>query len=48
MMPPTRNAAVAFLIAVLLAGCGGTSSGPAMEHTIGVIYFAPEGGAEML
>src|SRR5262245_5604281 len=45
-MRATRNAALALLTAVL-AGCGGTSSGPAMEYTIGLVYFAPEEGADM-
>jgi hypothetical protein len=38
--------ALAFLTAASLAACGGTSSGPAMEHTIGLVYFAPEEGAD--
>src|SRR5262245_34180680 len=46
-MRATRNAALALLTAALLAGCGGTSSGPAMEYTIGLVYFAPEEGADM-
>ena len=41
-MPPTRNTAVAVLIAASLAACGRTSSGPAMQHKIGLVYFAPE------
>src|SRR4029434_601495 len=46
-MTATRNAAIAFLMAALLAACGRTSSGPAMEHKIGLVYFAPEEGADM-
>ena len=46
-MPVTRNGALAFLIAVSLAACGGTPSGPAMAHKIGLVYFAPEEGADM-
>src|SRR5215813_2729068 len=42
----TRNAAFAFLMAASLAACGCTSSGPVMQHKIGLVYFAPE-GAEM-
>ena len=34
-------------MAASLSACGGTSSGPAMEHTIGLVYFAPEEGADM-
>jgi len=41
-MPATRNIAVAFLMAASLAACGRTSSGPAMQHKIGLVYFAPE------
>ena len=41
-----RTAAVALLMAAALAACGRTSSGPAMEHTIGLVYFAPEEGAD--
>jgi putative ABC transport system substrate-binding protein len=41
-VPATRNAAVAVLIAASLVACGRTSSGPAMEHKIGLVYFAPE------
>jgi ABC-type uncharacterized transport system substrate-binding protein len=40
-----RSTAVA-LMAALLAACGGGTSGPAMEHTIGLVYFAPEEGAD--
>src|SRR4029453_1270712 len=46
-MPVTRNIVFPFLIAVSLAACGGTPSGPAMEHTIGLVYFAPEEGADV-
>jgi putative ABC transport system substrate-binding protein len=46
-MPATRSVALAFLVAASLAACGGTSRGPAMEHTIGLVYFAPEVGADM-
>jgi len=46
-MPVTRNGALAFLIAASLAACGRTPSGPAMAHTIGLVYFAPEEGADM-
>jgi len=41
-MRATRNIAVAFLMAASLAACGRTSSGPAMQHKIGLVYFAPE------
>jgi ABC-type uncharacterized transport system substrate-binding protein len=34
-------------MAVSLAACGDTSTGPAMPHTIGLVYFAPEEGADM-
>src|SRR5262245_25350558 len=43
----TRNTAVVFLMAASLVACGGASSGPAMEHTIGLVYFAPEEGADV-
>src|SRR5215510_255532 len=46
-MRARRNAAIAFLIAVSLTAGGGGSSRPAMEHTIGLVYFAPEEGADM-
>ena len=46
-MPPTLNTALAFLIAISLAACGGTSSGPRMEHKIGLVYFAPEEAADI-
>jgi ABC-type uncharacterized transport system substrate-binding protein len=46
-MPVTRNGALGFLIAASLAACGRTPSGPAMAHTIGLVYFAPEEGADM-
>ena len=46
-MHATRTAAVAFLMVVSLAACGCTSRGPAMEHKIGLVYFAPEEGADM-
>jgi len=41
-MRATRNIAVVFLMAASLAACGRTSSGPAMQHKIGLVYFAPE------
>ena len=31
----------------LTAGCGRTPAGPAMEHTTGLVYFAPEEGADV-
>jgi len=43
----TRNAAFAIVVAVSLVACGRTSSGPLMEHKIGIVYFAPEEGADM-
>ena len=46
-MRATRNAAFAFLMVSSLAACGGKSSGPVMEHKIGLVYFAPEEGADM-
>ena len=42
----TRNTACAFLMAGSLVACGDTSSGPVMEHKIGLVYFAPEEGAD--
>jgi ABC-type uncharacterized transport system substrate-binding protein len=45
-MPATRTAAVALLVAASLSACRGTSSGPAMEHKIGLVYFAPEEAAD--
>jgi ABC-type uncharacterized transport system substrate-binding protein len=43
----TRNAALFLLVSLSLAGCGGGSSGPAMAHKIGLVYFAPEDGADL-
>jgi ABC-type uncharacterized transport system substrate-binding protein len=43
----TRTAAIALLVAASLVACGGSPSGPAMEHTIGLVYFAPEEGADL-
>src|SRR5262244_2457402 len=43
----TRNAAFAFLMAASLTACGCTSRGPVMQHKIGLVYFAPEEGADM-
>jgi putative tryptophan/tyrosine transport system substrate-binding protein len=34
-------------IAATLAACGGSSNKPAMEHRIGLVYFAPEEGADV-
>src|SRR4029450_11169942 len=45
-MPAIRNTAFAFLVAASLVACGGKSSGPVMEHKIGLVYFAPEEGAD--
>ena len=39
--------ALAFLTAASFAACGGSSSGPAMAHKIGLVYFAPEEGADL-
>src|SRR5215467_4673799 len=46
-MRATRNSAFALLMAVSLAACRGSSSGPAMEHKIGLVYFAPEEGVDV-
>src|SRR5215470_20383203 len=46
-MPGAQNAAFAFLMAASLAACGCTSRGPVMQHKIGLVYFAPEEGADM-
>ena len=45
-MRATRNTAFAFLMAGSLAACGGTSSGPVMEHKIGLVYFGPDESAD--
>jgi putative ABC transport system substrate-binding protein len=45
-MPATRSTAFALLTAASLAACGGSSSGPAMEHKIGLVYFAPDESAD--
>jgi ABC-type uncharacterized transport system substrate-binding protein len=45
-MSAAWTAALAFLMAASLAACGRSSSGPAMEHRIGLVYFAPEEGAD--
>ena len=34
-------------MAAALAACGGGSSGPAMAHKIGLVYLAPEDGADL-
>ena len=34
-------------MAASLAACGGTSSGPVMEHKIGLVYFGPDESADM-
>jgi len=39
--------ALAFLTAASFAACGGSSSGPAMAHKIGLVCFAPEEGADL-
>jgi ABC-type uncharacterized transport system substrate-binding protein len=46
-MAMSRNAVLTFVLAISLAACGGASSGPAMQHKIGLVYFAPEEGADM-
>ena len=46
-MAATRNTAFGFLMAASLAACGGTSSGPVMEHKIGLVYFGPDEAADM-
>jgi putative ABC transport system substrate-binding protein len=46
-MPAPRNTAFAFLMAASLAACGDTSSGPVMEHKIGLVYFGPDESADM-
>jgi putative ABC transport system substrate-binding protein len=46
-MPGSWKTALALLMAASLAACGGASSGPAMEHKIGLVYFAPEEGADL-
>jgi ABC-type uncharacterized transport system substrate-binding protein len=43
----TRNTALVLLMATSLAACGCAPSGPAMEYTVGLVYFAPEEGADM-
>jgi ABC-type uncharacterized transport system substrate-binding protein len=42
----TPVASLALLMGVSLAACGGGSNGPAMEHKMGLVYFAPEEGAD--
>ena len=46
-MRATWTAALALLMATSLSACRRTSSGPAMEHKIGLVYFAPEEGADV-
>src|SRR5262245_37648144 len=41
-----RHITLAVLAAVAVDACRGTSSGPEMEHKIGLVYFAPEEGAD--
>src|SRR5262245_29508909 len=43
----SRCLALVLLIAATAAACGGSSNKPAMEHTIGLVYFAPEEGADV-
>src|SRR5215475_4759817 len=43
----TRNTVFALLMAVSLSACKSPSSGPVMKHKIGLVYFAPEEGADM-
>jgi ABC-type uncharacterized transport system substrate-binding protein len=45
-MTTTQKATFVLLIAASLAACGGGSSGPSMQHKIGLVYFAPEEGAD--
>src|SRR5499433_339672 len=45
--PATRNTAFAFLMAASVVACGCSSSGPVMQHKIGLAYFAPEEGADL-
>jgi ABC-type uncharacterized transport system substrate-binding protein len=46
-MPPTPNSALVVLMAATLAACGGSSSGPEMEHKIGLAYFGPDISSDM-
>lgn len=46
-MRATLIAALAFLMALSFVACGHTTKGPAMEHKIGLVYFAPEEGADV-
>jgi putative ABC transport system substrate-binding protein len=43
---PRRTATLALVLAASLAACGGTPSGPSMQYKIGLVYFAPEEGAD--
>jgi putative tryptophan/tyrosine transport system substrate-binding protein len=45
-MSGRRNTAFALVIATSLGACRGTSSGPAMEHKIGLVYFGPDESAD--
>ena len=45
-MPERRTATLALVLAASLAACGGTPSGPSMQYKIGLVYFAPEEGAD--
>jgi ABC-type uncharacterized transport system substrate-binding protein len=40
------TATLALVLAASLAACGGTPSGPSMQYKIGLVYFAPEEGAD--
>jgi putative tryptophan/tyrosine transport system substrate-binding protein len=44
-----KTYATAFILSVAatLTACGGSSNKPAMEHRIGLVYFAPEEGADV-
>ena len=45
-MPERLTATLALVLAASLAACGGTPSGPSMQYKIGLVYFAPEEGAD--
>jgi ABC-type uncharacterized transport system substrate-binding protein len=45
-IPATWKTVVALVMVISLAACGGSSSGLAMKHKIGLVYFGPDESAD--
>lgn len=43
----TRNKVLLGIALAFTASCGGGSNGPAMDYRMGLVYFAPEEGADL-